>query len=168
MRKNNGMMLEKMINDSIKYMESEGIGVFHKKEVPVVFTSLSNMNNKKVINKGYLMGKSTTDYYGIYKGYFCAFEAKSTIEDTFVLSNVKKHQMEYLNTIEEHGGISFYIIYFISSNKVIFIQSSSFHEYLEFHKKKNLKLVEALEIGVEIEISYPGLLLFNEQLDLII
>ena len=53
--------------------------------------------SKAVINEAYFRTPSTTDYNGVYNGYYIDFEAKETKNKTsFPLNNIHSHQVEHM------------------------------------------------------------------------
>lgn len=50
-----------------------------------------------MINEAYFRTPSTTDYNGVYQGYYIDFEAKETKNKTsFPLNNIHDHQVEHM------------------------------------------------------------------------
>ena len=50
-----------------------------------------------MINEAYFRTPSTTDYNGVYNGYYIDFEAKETKNKTsFPLNNIHAHQVEHM------------------------------------------------------------------------
>ena len=73
---NRGMSLEKDINQSNTYYLDEDKAVIHKKPTPVTIVKVDYpARNKAKITEAYYAESSTTDYNGIYKGYYIDFEA---------------------------------------------------------------------------------------------
>jgi recombination protein U len=79
--KKRGSLLESVINKTIAFYERNNVGLFHKKNLDVAFQSVTTQNNKPYLNNGYILKKSTVDYYGVLSGFFIAFEAKSTNQE---------------------------------------------------------------------------------------
>ena len=154
--KNRGMLLEGLINKTIDFYKENEIGIFHKKEIPIKFSSIGKENGKLIVNNAFVSKKSTIDYYGVSNGFFYAFEAKSTNELKLPLKNIKRHQIEYLLSIKDHGGKSFFIIGFISSNEFYLIEPESIMEI----ESSSLSIEKAREIGKQIKLLYPGILDF--------
>ena len=151
--KNRGMFLESIINKTIQLYKLNGIGIFHKKSVPITFSGVKGTNE---IKRGWLSSKSTVDYYGIYQGYFVSFEAKSTNEKSLPLSNIKDHQLDYINQIKAHGGVAFFIVAFSSFDKYFIVEPSVFNKL----NKKSLSIELAKKECIELELIYPGILDF--------
>ncbi|WP_429980857.1 Holliday junction resolvase RecU, partial [Mycoplasmopsis bovis] len=107
------------------------------------FKSVSLKNKKLNLDQAVISSKSSVDYYGIYKGKFIAFEAKSTELSILPLKNIKNHQIEYLNLIQKNGGIAFWIIYFKFENVFFLIM----HDQLikKIKNKKALHFEDALD-----------------------
>lgn len=109
---NLGMQLEEAINESNTYYLANDIAVIHKKPTPVQIVKVDYpMRSKAVITEAYYKTPSTTDYNGVYKGYYIDFEAKENHNKTsFPLANIHPHQYNHLMNIYRHGGIGFLII----------------------------------------------------------
>ncbi|MEJ7548018.1 Holliday junction resolvase RecU, partial [Staphylococcus hominis] len=85
-----GMSLEKDIEQSNTFYLKSGIAVIHKKPTPVQIVNVHYpKRSKAVINEAYFRTPSTTDYNGVYNGYYIDFEAKETKNKTsFPLNNI--------------------------------------------------------------------------------
>lgn len=150
--KNRGMLLEQIINKTIKKYKRENLAIFHKKEIPIKFGRVVRNKNSLKAKSAFIISKSTTDYYGLYNGWFIAFEAKSTKEKFVPKTNFKIHQQNYLNNISKHGGFGFYIIYFSSFNEFYLVNHS------DIDINHSFKIESARKKGFELEIIYPGYL----------
>ena len=106
---NRGMSFENMINETNEYYLVHDIAIIHKKPIPIQIVKVDYPSRSgAVIKEAYYKVPSTTDYNGIYKGKYIDFEAKETVNKTsFPLSNIHLHQIEHLQSIEKHQGISF-------------------------------------------------------------
>ncbi|WP_245979647.1 Holliday junction resolvase RecU [Mycoplasma struthionis] len=139
LQKNRGMLLESIINQTNIFYLTNKIALIHKKNLDINFKGVALEKNKLKLKDATIKSKSTVDYYGVYKGKFIAFEAKSTEEKNFSLANVKKHQVEYLNLIESFYGLAFWIIYFKYQNEFIFLKHCDFLEITKNKKHSHLK-----------------------------
>lgn len=98
-----GNELEKKANKAnLGYRKSKEALIL-KVPVPILYTA-----------KGLVVQQSTVDYTGLIKGgQFIAFDAKETQNKTsFPLRNIHEHQLNYLELVEELGGIAFFLIHF--------------------------------------------------------
>ncbi|WP_041362956.1 Holliday junction resolvase RecU [[Mycoplasma] mobile] len=155
--KNRGMLLESIINKSINFFYNNNIALIHKKEIPLKILKVNKANDVKAI----LNSKSTVDYYGLVKGRFICFEAKSTNENFIYFQNIKNHQHQYLIEAERFGGFSFYIFYFKNHQKFYFLRANK----LDFLKSNKISLEEVNKKGIELSLNYPGVLNFLDFID---
>ena len=72
--KNKGMLLESLINKTINFYKINGVGIFHKKEIPISFKKVIEKDGLLHAKEAFITKKSTTDYYGIWDGNFIAFQ----------------------------------------------------------------------------------------------
>ena len=105
---NRGMHFEEAINESNKYYLSRGLAVIHKKPTPIQIVKVDYpKRSAAVIKEAYFTQASTTDYNGVYRGFYLDFEAKETKNKTsFPFKNFHAHQGRKslpLSLIEELG-----------------------------------------------------------------
>ncbi len=151
--KNRGMTLENDLNITNQYYIENDIAYIYKKPTPIKVVK-AEYNNKgyRVIKEAYYSEPSTTDYNGIYKGFYIDYEAKETKNKTyFPIANIHKHQITHLRHIEKEKGICFLIIRFTSLNKTFLLTASSFLNYLDITKKSTLPLKFIEENGFLIK-----------------
>ena len=158
MHKNRGMMLESIINRTINVYKKNGIALFHKKEIPIKFSKISDSDGKLKIQEGRIESKSTTDYYGVYKGGFIAFEAKSTKLNSLPISNIKEHQLKYLFDVLNMGGKAFFIVCFQKYDEYFIISPDTISSL----ERKSLSIDIARKEGIKLELIYPGIIDFVE------
>ena len=134
---NRGMKFEQMINDTNEYYKEHNLAIIYKKPIPIQIVKVDYPSRSAaVIKEAYYKIPSTTDYNGIYKGFYIDFEAKETQNKTsFPLSNIHPHQIEHLATIEEHGGISFLIVYFKLLDEIYILEA----KYVSQYYKRSIK-----------------------------
>ena len=134
--KNRGMNFEAMINETNEYYLANNVAIIHKKPIPIQIVKVDYPSRSgAVIKEAYYKVPSTTDYNGIYKGFYIDFEAKETQNKTsFPLSNIHSHQIEHLKSIDDHGGISFVLIYFKVLDEIYLLEST---ELVVYHNRSN-------------------------------
>ena len=111
-----GMSLEERLNNSNQYYHTHKLAVIHKKPTPIQVVHVDYPKRSAAkITEAYYRHASTTDYNGVYQGYYVDFEAKETRNKTsFPLSNLPEHQREHMLSCIEQGGVAFVIISFNS------------------------------------------------------
>lgn len=155
---NRGMRFEEAINQSNDYYLNRGFAVIHKKPTPVQIVKVDYpKRSAAVIKEAYFKEASTTDYNGVYQGYYIDFEAKETKNKTsFPFKNFHDHQIEHMRNCLKQKGVCFVLLWFSSLNRCFFVDSQYIVYYWEKQKtgKKSLSLTQIKEIGIEI---MPGI-----------
>ncbi len=156
---NLGMQLEEEINATNLYYLTKDLAVIYKKPTPVQIVKVDYpMRSKAVITEAYYKTPSTTDYNGIYKGYYIDFEAKENHNKTaFPLANIHPHQYKHLLNIYEHGGIGFIIIAWnhYSENYLLPIKAlEKFWHRMENDGRKSITYLEIKENSLLIKEGY--------------
>ena len=166
---NLGMYLEDMINETNQYYLDRGIAVIHKKPTPIQIVKVSYPNREHaLITEAYYKTPSTTDYNGVYKGYYIDFEAKETNSLTsFPLKNVSLHQVEHLKAITAQGGIGFIIIYFKKSSDAYLLKIDDFLLWWNQQKegRKSIPAEFIKTAGYQIEINFKPRLNYLDVVD---
>lgn len=149
---NKGMFLETFINHTIQFYVQNHLCWIRKQNL---FVAPVKVVNQEI--KGKLNYKNDVDYYGIYKGVFVCFEAKQTLKDRFLLSNLKPHQWEFLAEIDAYQGIAFLILSFLNTNEIFAIPYQSLAR-LRNQQIKSITYPLLKEIGFLLEIKLPGII----------
>ena len=140
--KNRGMTLEGELNDSNEYYREIDKAYIYKKPTPIKITKVDYPSrDKAVIKEAFFTIPSTTDYNGIYKGYYIDFEAKETKSKTsFTLNNIHEHQIKHIRNTYNHGGIVFLIIRFTNLNETYLLYAKDFLEFIDKEERKSIPL----------------------------
>ncbi|AMD81000.1 Holliday junction-specific endonuclease [Mycoplasmopsis canis PG 14] len=157
MIKNRGMFLEKIINKTISYFWTNNYAFIEKKTLDISFNKVIHQKNHLIINKGYISKKSTVDYIGMFNGAFVCFEAKSCNENRFDLSNIKEHQIQYLNLINKNGGTAFVVLFF-STNNTFFKLNLQFLNSCISKGFKSISYEEIKKNSKQLFLEFPGIL----------
>lgn len=154
--KNRGMDLEYDINISNTYYLEHDIAVIHKKPTPIQIVDVSYPSrNKAKIVEAYFKTPSTTDYNGVYKGYYLDFEAKETKSKTsFALNNIHTHQIKHLENVLRHKGIAFLIIGFTSLEEIYLLPAKSLIDFINTNQSKSIPINTIRKEGYEIEMGF--------------
>lgn len=140
---NMGMTLENDVEETnIYYLETKR-AVIYKKPTPIQVVDVSYPSrNKAKIVEAYYRTPSTTDFNGIYKGYYIDFDCKETKSLTSIpLANVHSHQIEHLKNITDAGGIGFLIIYFKSHDEHYYLPFEVLYRYYKNSLKDGRKSI---------------------------
>ena len=156
---NRGMQLESDINFANKYYLRNDIAVIHKKPIPIQVVEVNYPNRASaMITKAFYQVPSTTDYNGIFEGKYIDFEAKETNSATsFSLSNIHEHQVEHMEKIVQHGGITFIIVRFKKIDRTFLLP---YKKFKVFYKRsleggrKSITLKEFETNGYELPFHY--------------
>lgn len=135
-----GMSLEDKINQTNDYYRINRLAIIHKKPTPiqVVKVDYPKRSAAKIV-EAYYKNASTTDYNGVYQGYYIDFEAKETKNKTnFPLSNLPLHQREHMLACIEQGGIAFLILSFASLNEIFLVPFESVNDFITHNKQQSL------------------------------
>lgn len=168
-----GMTLENDIESSNQYYLKTERAVIHKKPTPVQIVHVDYpKRSQAVIKEAYFRTPSTTDYNGVYKGYYIDFEAKETKNKTsFPLQNIHAHQVEHMKQAVAHGGIVFLLLRFKRINEVYLLPFKRFFPFWERYLKngkKSIKVEEIQENGYYIPYQYQPRLDYLNAVDKLI
>ncbi len=162
--KNRGMNLEEDLNNTNNYYIEKGIAYIYKKPTPIKLVKVDYKIAK--ITEAYFESPSTTDYNGIYKGYYIDFEAKETNnKEYFPLENIHPHQINHLKNILDNDGICFLIIRFTAYNKTYLLFGKDFFDFLNSSKRKSIPIEYFETNGYEIKEKYSPRLDYLEIID---
>lgn len=154
-RANRGRAFETLIDHCNMLYERKEIAIINKRPTPVKITS--NVGGRIT---GIIERPSTVDYDGHTKQRGIAFEAKSVWEgDRFALSNLQKHQFDYLAKAHYIGGaISFLIVEYTSFRRTFILPYPALEDCwrAQHHKIKGSKSIYISDMerdGFEV---FPG------------
>lgn len=120
------MSLEEELNDSNQYYRAHATAVIYKKPTPIQIVKVDYpARSQAVIKEAYFKQASTTDYNGIYRGYYLDFEAKETKNKTaFPFRNFHAHQIEHFRACLQQAGICFVIMKFVPLQRLFLLPAS--------------------------------------------
>ncbi|MCM1259785.1 MAG: Holliday junction resolvase RecU [Prevotella sp.] len=169
---NLGANFENQINDSCAYYLQKGIASIYKKPTPIQIVKVDYPSrNKARIVEAYYKTPSTTDYNGIYKGYYIDFEAKCCHSTSFSFGHIYEHQIYHLDTIDQMGGIAFLIIEFPLKNEFYILPSALLKEkYLLSLQggRKSISYEEFKKVGYLIKKGFQPTIDFLQVVDILI
>lgn len=169
---NRGMTLEEEINDSNQYYRATQKAVIHKKPIPLQIVKVDYpKRSAAVIKEAYFKRPSTTDYNGVYRGYYLDFEAKETRNlASFPLSNFHPHQIEHMRACQKQGGICFTIVRFSKSQEVFLMPADLLFTYWDQQTtgRKSIPKNEISQVGWKIDYRIKPRLPYLDYVDQLI
>ncbi|UEX89164.1 Holliday junction resolvase RecU [Staphylococcus ratti] len=168
-----GMSLENDIERSNQFYIKNKQAVIHKKPTPVQVVHVDYpKRSQAVIKEAYFRTPSTTDYNGIYKGFYIDFEAKETKNKTsFPLQNIHEHQVKHMKQVLSLGGIVFLLIRFKMQDEVFLLPFKHFLPFWERCQqggKKSISVEEIQENSYYIPYQYQPRLNYLNAVDKLI
>jgi len=121
-----GSTLEDMINRTNEKYAANHLALIQK--IPTPITPIKIDKENRHITLAYFEQKSTVDYIGAVQGIPVCFDAKECATDTFSLQNIHEHQVEFMGSFEEQGGIAFFLIYYTHKDVLYYLP----YEMLKF------------------------------------
>ncbi|MBF0698740.1 Holliday junction resolvase RecU [Streptococcus danieliae] len=166
---NRGMSFEKMLNETNSYYLTKGRAVIHKKPTPVQIVRVDYPQRSRAkIVEAYFRQASTTDYSGVYKGYYLDFEAKETRQKTGMpLKNFHAHQIDHMRQVLEQDGICFALLHFSTLQETFLLPAEALIQSFQ-EDWKSLPIEFIREQGYSISLgafpSVPYLEIIEEHL----
>lgn len=154
--KNRGETTEKWVNQANQYYLDTQQAIIHKKPTPVQVVKVDYPKRSAAkISEAYYKTPSTTDYNGLFEGYYVDFDVKETQSLTsFPLTNIHPHQIEHLKNIDTHGGLAFLIIAFVRLDEHFILPYEALSYYLQraIKGRKSIAIDEIRSTGIPIEL----------------
>lgn len=168
--KNRGMNLENDINSTNQYYLDNKIACIYKKPTPIQIVKVDYPRRSlAVITEAYFRTPSTTDYNGVYKGYYLDFDCKETNSLTsFPLRNIHKHQIDHLINVNEQKGIGFLIVSFNRYQEYYLLPFNILKRYLDNNGRKSIPYKVFKEECYKIKESYNPRLDYLKEVDKLI
>lgn len=138
-----GSTLEDIINFTNDVYCEKKLALVQK--IPTPIKPIKIDKEKRHITLAYFEQKSTVDYIGVVQGFPICFDAKECATDTFPLQNIHDHQVKFMQSYEEQGGISFMIVSFTGRNEFYYLRFAELMKYwkrIEEKQPKNFKYQE--------------------------
>ena len=104
-----GSTLEDLVNrTNEQYAEKKSCS---DSEIPTPITQSAWTKKTVNITLAYFEQRSTVDYIGAVQGIPVCFDAKECSVDTFPLSNIHPHQVEFMNAFEQQAELLFFLFF---------------------------------------------------------
>ena len=132
-----GSTLEDLINRTNDQYREKKLALIQK--IPTPITPMEIDKTTRHITLAYFDRRSTVDYIGVVQSIPVCYDAKECAEDTFPLSNIHEHQIDFMLRFEEQRGISFFIISFTSRDEVYFVPFRDVYRFWQRMEKGGRK-----------------------------
>lgn len=161
---NRGMDFEKAVNSSNLFYDDNQRAIITKRPTPIHIVKVDYQDNCK-IKEAYFEKQSTADYNGVYRGKYVDFECKETKSKTALsFHNIASHQIEHLKKVIKHGGIAFFLIYFITLGEVYLLDASIIIE--KFHgTRRSISIQDIRSLGILVEQGFIPRLNYLDAVD---
>ncbi|MFD1672224.1 Holliday junction resolvase RecU [Agrilactobacillus yilanensis] len=167
-----GMALEDEINASNVYYRQTQQAVVYKKPTPIQIVKVDYPKRAQaIIKEAYFRQPSTTDYNGVYRGYYLDFEAKETKnKQSFPLKNFHQHQIDHFKRCLTQQGICFVITKFVTPKRIFLYPATKLIQYWQQSQQgpKSIPLTEFETNGFEIQYSIQPILPYLTAVDQLI
>ena len=151
---NRGMDFEKAINSSNTYYDDVKRAIISKRPTPIHIVKVDYKNNCRITD-AYFEKQSNADYNGVYRGRYIDFECKETKSKTALsFHNIYPHQIKHLEKVLYHGGIAFFLIYFITLDEVYLVDAKEIITRYNEGSKKSISLTDIKSVGYLVEQGY--------------
>jgi recombination protein U len=153
-----GSLLEEMINHTNEKYRRDGLALIQK--IPTPIKPVEIEPGSRHITLAYFEKKSTVDYIGAVQGIPVCFDAKECATDTFPLSNIHKHQVQFMEEFERQEGIAFLLIYFKAQEIFYYLPFVEMKKYWERAQNGGRKSFRYDDLDPHYQIStYDGVML---------
>ena len=160
-----GSTFEDIINRTIEDYRSKKLALIQKIPTPIVPVK---MDKEGHITKAFFDKKSTVDYIGVGQEIPVCFDAKECHTDTFRLSNIHKHQYQFMKEFEEPGGVSFLLILYSKKQIVLYLPFRKLDFFMKraLNDKKSFNIDELsddyfIDVGDKLTIPFLDKLDFD-------
>jgi recombination protein U len=153
-----GSKLEQLIDFTNNFYNSKNIALVNK--IPTPITPVAIDSKSRLITKAFFEKKGTVDYVGIAQGIPICFDAKETDKKFLPLTNIHKHQIDFMGRFQNHGGIAFFIVYFHMYNQAILAPLNDIKPYFSegdmdkktkiFYESLDKRLIIRESVGVPL------------------
>ena len=149
---NRGMNFEHAVTSSSSYYDDNKLAIITKRPTPIRVVKVDYAHNARIVD-AYFEKQSTTAYNGVYKGRYIDFECKETKSTTsLTFNNISSHQIKHLEKVINHGGIAFFLIYFVLLDEIYLLDAKYvIDNYYHQEKRKSLSLTYIKENGHFVE-----------------
>ena len=139
-----GSTLEEMVNRTNERYREMGLALIQK--IPTPITPIEFDKEHRHITLAYFDQKSTVDYIGAVQSIPVCFDAKECKTQSFPLSNVHPHQLEFMQDFEKQGGVAFLLIWYSARDRYYYLRLSELMRFVERSEAGGIKRFKIEEL----------------------
>lgn len=143
---NRGTALEDIIEISNKQYEAAGQALIQK--IPTPIKPIKLQGNR--IKDGFFEKKSTVDFVGVYGIKGIAFDAKQTEQVSLPISNIHKHQIDFMIKWKRQGHKAFILVHFAKTDRFFRLDIEKLIEFIQKNDRKSIPVQYFEEHGTEV------------------
>lgn len=149
-----GSQFEDLINHTNEEYRKKGLALVQKIPTPITPVEMDPVSRH--ITLAYFDKQSTVDYIGVVQSIPVCFDAKECKTDTFPLSNVHVHQIEFMKEFEEQEGVSFLLIQYTTSREIYYLPFRDLYAFVKRMEEGGRKSFRKEELDPSYKISEKG------------
>lgn len=134
-----GSDLEDLINVTNELYEEKGLAVVQKIPTPIKPVRIDQ--EKRVVTLAYFDQKSTVDYIGVVQSIAICFDAKETTKAFLPMSNIHRHQVNFMANFAKQGGEAFLIVHFKKTDSYFLLPVEVLQRYFNEAKAGGRKSI---------------------------
>jgi recombination protein U len=137
---NRGLYFEEWVEQANRTYNTKGLAVINKIPTPwKVLRKFSPYTKQYEIATAFPEKKSTVDFGGVAQKESIWFDVKVTKNKTsFPFSNIKNHQIEYLEKVRKQGGKAFMLIHSELLKKTWLLWINQLLAFMDTEKRKSI------------------------------
>ena len=151
-----GSSFEEMINHTNEVYRDQKLALIQK--IPTPITPVRFDPESRHITLAYFDKQSTVDYIGAVQSVPVCFDAKECARSTFPLQNVHPHQVDFMQKMEEQGGVAFLLIYFSDTEECYYMRFEELRVFWDRAQEGGRKSIRREELDPDYfiqDIRFP-------------
>ena len=151
-----GSSFEEMINHTNEVYRDQKLALIQK--IPTPITPVRFDPESRHITLAYFDKQSTVDYIGAVQSVPVCFDAKECARSTFPLQNVHPHQVDFMQRMEEQGGVAFLLIFFSDTEECYYMRFKELRVFWDRAQEGGRKSIRREELDPDYfiqDIRFP-------------
>ncbi|MCL2574223.1 MAG: Holliday junction resolvase RecU [Defluviitaleaceae bacterium] len=149
-----GSTFEEMINFTNERYRNDSLAIVQK--IPTPITPVEINKESRTITLAYFEKKSTVDYIGLVQGIAICFDAKETRQKSLPISNIHRHQIDFMVEFTKQGGIAFMLVNFALYDQYFFLPFVQLKELWDMAQSGARKSIPYESFNKRYLVEYKG------------